>query len=78
VHSNLDLDSKGIGWLFTTNGYHFRHHSRVFEESNTNYGCAAIVWDRVFGTFAEGPTFLAARCRDLVEARRVARRRIVT
>ncbi len=56
VHSNLKLNAKGIGWLFTTNLYHFRHHSRVFEESNTNYGCATIVWDRLFGTFAEGPT----------------------
>ncbi len=56
VHSNLQLSSSGIGWLFTTNHYHFRHHSRVFEESNTNYGCAAIVWDRLFGTFGDGPT----------------------
>jgi len=56
VHSNLELNAKGIGWLFTTNRHHFRHHSRVFDESNTNYGCAAIVWDRVFGTFEDGPT----------------------
>jgi sterol desaturase/sphingolipid hydroxylase (fatty acid hydroxylase superfamily) len=56
VHSNLKLNAKGIGWLFTTNAYHFRHHSKVFEESNTNYGCAAIVWDRLFGTFAQGTT----------------------
>ncbi len=56
VHSNLKLNTKAIGWIFTTNAYHFRHHSKVFEESNTNYGCAAIVWDRLFGTFAEGTT----------------------
>jgi sterol desaturase/sphingolipid hydroxylase (fatty acid hydroxylase superfamily) len=56
VHANLKLDSSCIGWLFTTNAYHFRHHSKVFEESNTNYGCAVIVWDRLFGTFAEGAT----------------------
>jgi sterol desaturase/sphingolipid hydroxylase (fatty acid hydroxylase superfamily) len=54
AHANLRLNARGIGWLFTTNAYHLRHHSRVFEESNTNYGCAAIVWDRVFGTFAPG------------------------
>jgi len=52
AHSNLRLNARGIGWLLTTNTHHLRHHSRVFEESNTNYGCAAIVWDRVFGTFA--------------------------
>jgi sterol desaturase/sphingolipid hydroxylase (fatty acid hydroxylase superfamily) len=56
VHSNLRLSSSGIGWLFTTNVHHFRHHSAVFEESNTNYGCAAIVWDRLFGTFLQGVT----------------------
>jgi sterol desaturase/sphingolipid hydroxylase (fatty acid hydroxylase superfamily) len=59
VHANLALNSNGIGWIFTTNAYHFRHHSQVFAESNTNYGCAAIVWDRLFGTFSEGPTLAA-------------------
>ena len=28
----------------------------MLEESNTNYGCAAIVWDRVFGTFEDAAT----------------------
>ena len=53
AHSNLDLNTKVIGWLFTTNDYHIRHHSVVLEESNTNYGCSAIIWDRVFGTFVD-------------------------
>ncbi len=53
AHANLDLNTRVVGWLFTTNRYHIRHHSAVLEESNTNYGCAAIVWDRVFGTFAD-------------------------
>lgn len=56
AHSNLDLNSTGIGWLFTTNRHHIHHHSVVLEESNTNYGCAAIVWDRLFGTFADAAT----------------------
>lgn len=56
VHANLDLNSKWIGLLFTTNRYHIHHHSMVMAESNTNYGCAAIVWDRLFGTFADAPT----------------------
>ena len=56
VHTNLKLNARGIGWIFTTNAYHFRHHSSVFEQSNTNYGCAAILWDRLFGTFASGTT----------------------
>ncbi len=53
AHANLRLNSRVIGWLFTTNDYHIRHHSVVLEESNTNYGCAGILWDRVFGTFAD-------------------------
>ena len=42
--------------LFTTNRYHVHHHSRVLEESNTNYGCAIILWDRLFGTYSNGVT----------------------
>lgn len=56
VHSNLTLNSRVIGWFFTTNEYHIRHHSQVLVESNTNYGCSTIFWDRIFGTFASGTT----------------------
>ena len=56
AHSNLDLNTRGIGCLFTTNRYHQHHHSRVLEESNSNYGCAVILWDRLFGTFSDAPT----------------------
>jgi sterol desaturase/sphingolipid hydroxylase (fatty acid hydroxylase superfamily) len=59
AHCNLDLNTRGIGWLFTTNRYHIHHHSMVMAESNTNYGCSAIVWDRVFGTFADARTVAA-------------------
>lgn len=53
AHANLSLNSSLIGLVLTTNSYHIRHHSSVIEESNTNYGCAAIIWDRIFGTFAD-------------------------
>ena len=56
AHSNLDLNSNVIGWLFTTNRYHIHHHSVVLEESNTNFGCAVILWDRLFGTFRDAHT----------------------
>jgi len=59
VHSNLDLNARGVGWLFTTNRYHIHHHSMVMAESNTNYGCSAIIWDRLFGTFADADTLEA-------------------
>ena len=51
AHANIPLNTRWIGLLFTTNTYHICHHSAVLEESNTNYGCSAIIWDRVFGTF---------------------------
>lgn len=53
AHANIALNTKGIGWIFTTNAWHFRHHSVVMPESNTNYGCMLIFWDRLFGTFEE-------------------------
>jgi sterol desaturase/sphingolipid hydroxylase (fatty acid hydroxylase superfamily) len=56
AHSNLDLNSKIIGYFFTTNRYHIHHHSMIREESNTNYGCACILWDRIFGTFRDADT----------------------
>ena len=56
AHANLDLNTRGIGWLFTTNRYHIHHHSMVMAESNTNYGCSAIIWDRLFGTFSSAST----------------------
>jgi len=59
AHSNLRLNTKWIGGFLTTNEYHIRHHSIVFAESNTNYSCSAIIWDRIFGTFAAGPTLEA-------------------
>ena len=53
AHSNIALNTHWIGLLFTTNKYHICHHSAVLAESNTNYGCSAIIWDRVFGTFLD-------------------------
>lgn len=50
-HCNLPFRSGIFGWLFTTAEWHSNHHSNVHEESNTNYGCVIILWDRVFGTF---------------------------
>ena len=56
AHANIALNSRWIGLLFTTNKYHICHHSVVLEESNTNYGCSAIIWDRVFKTFLDKTT----------------------
>ena len=56
AHANIALNTRWIGLLFTTNKYHICHHSVVLEESNTNYGCSAIIWDRVFKTFLDKTT----------------------
>lgn len=50
-HCNLPFRSGVYGWVFTTAQWHSNHHSGIHEESNTNYGCVIILWDRVFGTF---------------------------
>ncbi len=54
AHANVRTRSNWLSFLFTTSNHHVRHHSAVFEESNTNYSCNAIIWDRLFGTFSQG------------------------
>jgi sterol desaturase/sphingolipid hydroxylase (fatty acid hydroxylase superfamily) len=51
-HSNLPLVSGAFGWLFNTPEWHQLHHSCIYKESNTNFGCTVIIWDRIFGTFS--------------------------
>jgi sterol desaturase/sphingolipid hydroxylase (fatty acid hydroxylase superfamily) len=55
AHANTAMNTRWIGLVFTTNSYHICHHSADLAQSNTNYGCAAIIWDRVFGTFLDEP-----------------------
>jgi sterol desaturase/sphingolipid hydroxylase (fatty acid hydroxylase superfamily) len=51
-HCNLPLTSGAFGWIFSTAEWHQVHHSLNYSESNTNYGCVVIIWDRIFGTFS--------------------------
>lgn len=57
-HANLRFTSGLYGWLFTTAEWHQLHHSCDKSESDTNFGCTIILWDRLFGTFA-GTTTVA-------------------
>ncbi|MEO0425005.1 MAG: sterol desaturase family protein [Pseudomonadota bacterium] len=51
-HSNLPLKSLPIyDWFFATAQQHHVHHAHALEQSNTNYGCNIILWDRLFGTY---------------------------
>ncbi|MEN0063649.1 MAG: sterol desaturase family protein [Myxococcota bacterium] len=51
-HANIDLKHGIFNWVFATADLHRWHHSKDFDESNTNFGSNIIVWDIVFGTRA--------------------------
>ncbi len=55
-HANLPLVSGLFGWVFNTAEWHQLHHSCDYDESNTNYGCVVILWDRIFRTFSSKDT----------------------
>lgn len=55
AHANIRMSTPLFSWLFTSSNEHRRHHSAIFEESNTNYACNAILWDHLFGTYSSGP-----------------------
>lgn len=52
-HSNLPMTPGVFGLVFNTPTWHQTHHSLDYEESNSNFGCIVILWDRLFGTFLE-------------------------
>ncbi len=49
-HANIVLKLGPLNWIFSMAELHRWHHSRLLEESNTNFGQNLIVWDVVFGT----------------------------
>ncbi len=51
-HANLPLRSMPVyNWFFATAQQHHVHHALELRQSNTNYGCNIILWDRLFGTY---------------------------
>lgn len=51
-HANLPLKSMPIyDWVFATAQQHQCHHAVDRRQSDSNYGCQIILWDRVFGTY---------------------------
>lgn len=50
-HCNLPMTPGVFGLVFNTPTWHQVHHSLDFAESNNNFGCIVILWDRLFGTF---------------------------
>lgn len=57
-HANISLPEKAerfLRYFYTTPSTHKVHHSKVYKESNSNYGNIFSIWDRIFGTY----TFVA-------------------
>ncbi|MBB6250282.1 sterol desaturase/sphingolipid hydroxylase (fatty acid hydroxylase superfamily) [Nitrospirillum iridis] len=50
THCNVDMDCRGLNWLFNTPDLHRWHHSRLPSEGNTNYGENLLLWDIIFRT----------------------------
>ena len=49
-HANMQIRCGPLNWIFSMAELHRWHHSRLVDESNTNFGQTLIVWDIVFGT----------------------------
>ena len=57
-HSNLRFSNKAdrlLRWLIPTPWMHWVHHSRIKQETDSNYSSFLSVWDRIFGTFRLNP-----------------------
>jgi sterol desaturase/sphingolipid hydroxylase (fatty acid hydroxylase superfamily) len=55
-HGDIDLPAvleRRLGQLFITPALHRFHHSRRWEDLNTNFGTIFSIWDRIFGTHRE-------------------------
>lgn len=53
-HSNINISTRLDGWyrsIFSSPLMHRIHHSRVQNETDTNYGSVFSFWDRIFGSY---------------------------
>jgi sterol desaturase/sphingolipid hydroxylase (fatty acid hydroxylase superfamily) len=53
LHTELVGRLGPIEWIFNTPSHHRVHHASNPEYLDRNYGGVLIIWDRLFGTFAE-------------------------
>ncbi|PKL75347.1 MAG: sterol desaturase [Candidatus Melainabacteria bacterium HGW-Melainabacteria-1] len=51
-HSNLDVRIGPLAWVINGPAEHRLHHSRDALEGNRNFGSALLIWDMLFGTYA--------------------------
>ena len=50
-HCNIDLRLGPLNYVFSLAELHRWHHSKLIEESDTNFGSNLIIWDLAFGTY---------------------------
>lgn len=53
-HANISFPEKVdrfLRYFYTTPNTHKVHHSKIYAESNSNYGNIFSIWDRIFGTY---------------------------
>ena len=53
IHNEMIGKLGPIEWIFNTPSHHRVHHGADAEYIDKNYGGILILWDRLFGTFAE-------------------------
>ncbi len=57
-HSNINFPLKWdrpLGRLLVMPAMHRVHHSKIYQETNSNYGTVFSFWDRLFGSFRQRP-----------------------
>ncbi|MBX9926500.1 MAG: sterol desaturase family protein, partial [Hyphomicrobiaceae bacterium] len=55
LHTSLDVSLGPLEWVLNTPRHHRVHHASNETCLDRNYGSVLIIWDRLFGTFAEAP-----------------------
>ena len=55
LHSNVRIGFGPLSKLIITPGFHHWHHANQVEAYDKNFGRQLTIWDRMFGTFYEGP-----------------------
>lgn len=54
IHTEaIDKLPRPVEWLFNTPSHHRVHHGKNLPYLDRNHGGVLIIWDRMFGTFAE-------------------------
>lgn len=59
-HSNIKLPvfiEKLLRNIIITPEIHWIHHSEIAKETNSNYGFNLCIWDKIFSTYNDKPTF---------------------